>query len=223
MEERTFSARLGCRYLLRVPDNTDSRTVLVVALHGFSQNPEDMLSLTAEMVGPRPAIAAIEGPYGFFLGVGSARVGYGWITSRRPAESIRLHHEMVGHVLDEAGRELAIPAQRRVLLGFSQSVSLNYRFAAAHPDSVRGVAAICGALPGDWDDARPMPLRPAVLHVARAQDEFYPAERTEQYERRLRLRCDDVEFQLLPGGHRFPSRAGPIWEYWLDRIVKLEP
>ena len=219
MEERTFSARLGCRYLLRVPEHTDSRTVLVVALHGFSQNPEDMLSLTAEMVGPRPAIAAIEGPYGFFLGVGVQKVGYGWITSRRPAESIRLHHEMVSHVLEEAGHELAIPAERRVLLGFSQSVSLNYRFAAAYPDAIGGVAAICGALPGDWDDARPIPLRPAVLHIARTHDEFYPVERTEQYARRLRLRCDDVDFQLLPGGHSFPSGAGAIWENWLNRIA----
>jgi len=222
MKERTFSARLGCRYLLHAPDEIGPSTVLVAALHGFSQNPEDMLSLTREMVGPHHAIAAIEGPYAFFLGMGTDKVGYGWITSRRPAESIRLHHEMVGHVLEEAGRELAIPAQRRVLLGFSQSVSLNYRFAAAHPDYVRGVAAICGALPGDWDDARPIPLRPAVLHIARSDDEFYPTERTEQYARRLRLRCDDVEFQLLPGGHRFPSRAGPIWESWLDRILALD-
>jgi predicted esterase len=59
-----------------------------------------------------------------------------------------------------------------------------------------------------------------VLHIARTHDEFYPAERTEQYARRLRLRCDDVEFQLLPGGHRFPSQAGPIWENWLSRIVQ---
>jgi hypothetical protein len=130
MTERCFSAQLGCRYLLDVPTNIGARTVLVAALHGFSQNPEDMLSLTRHMVGPHHAIAAIEGPYGFFLGVGSDKVGYGWITSRRPAESIRLHHEMVLHVLEEAGGELAIPAERRVLLGFSQPVSLNYRFAA---------------------------------------------------------------------------------------------
>jgi len=220
MTERTFSARLGCRYLLHVPENTDARTVLVAALHGFSQNPEDMLSLTRHMVGPHHAVAAIEGPYAFFLGMGTDRVGYGWITSRRPADSIRLHHDMVRHVLEEAGSELAIPAERRVLLGFSQAVSLNYRFAQAHPDSVRGVAAICGALPGDWDDQRPGRIRPAVLHIARSQDEFYPAERTEPYARRLRLRCDDVEFQLLEGGHRFPSRAGPIWENWLSRILR---
>jgi predicted esterase len=216
--ERTFSANVGCRYLLHLPEEIGARTVLVAALHGFGQNPEDMLRLTRHMVGPHHAIAAIEGPYGFFLGTGSDKVGYGWITNRRPVESIRLHHEMVCHVLQEAGSEVAIPAERRVLLGFSQAVSLNYRFAEAHPDSVRGVTALCGALPGDWDDARPGRIPPAVLHIARTHDEFYPAERTEQYARRLRLRCDDVEFQLLEGGHRFPSRAGPLWDAWLARI-----
>jgi predicted esterase len=220
MTERTFSARLGCRYLLDVPETTGPRAVLVAALHGFGQNPEDMLRLTRHMVGPRHAIAAIEGPYGFFLGAGTDKVGYGWITSRRAAESIRLHQEMVSHVLEEAGRELAIPAERRVLIGFSQPVSLNYRFAEAHPDSVRGVAGLCGGLPGNWDDEHPGRIRAAVLHIARSQDEFYPAERTEQYARRLRLRCDEVEFHLLEGGHRFPSGAGPIWENWLNRILR---
>src|ERR1035441_4840181 len=166
-----------------------------------------------------PYTTLFRSPYGFFLGVGSDQVGYGWITNRRPAESIRLHHEMVLHVLEEAGGAPAIPAGRRVLLGFSQPVSLNYRFAGAHPDSVRGVAALCGAVPGDWDDAHPGRMRPPVLHIARRHDEFYPAERTEQYARRLRLCCDDVEFHLLEGGHRFPSRAGPVWENWLNRIV----
>jgi dienelactone hydrolase len=95
----------------------------------------------------------------------------------------------------------------------------NYRFAEAHPDSVRGVAGLCGGLPGNWDDEHPGRIRAAVLHIARSQDEFYTAERTEQYARRLRLRCDEVEFHLLEGGHRFPSGAGPIWENWLNRIL----
>src|SRR6266568_1193760 len=133
--ERTFSARLGCRYLLQIPEDIGPRTTLVAALHGFSSNAEDMLRLTSRMVASHHAVAAIEGPYGFFRGEGTDQVGYGWITSRRASESIRLHHEMVDHVLEEAGGELGIPAERRVLLGFSQPVSLNYRFAVAHPDA----------------------------------------------------------------------------------------
>jgi predicted esterase len=220
MTEHTFAARLACRYLLDPPEPVDARTVLVAALHGFGQTPEDMLRLSRHMAGPHHAIAAIEGPYAFFLGAGSDKVRYGWITNRRPAESIRLHQEMVGHTLEDAGARLALPAERRILLGFSQSVSLNYRVVAAHPDAVRGVTAICGALPGDWDDANPSRISPAILHIARRGDEFYPPERTEQYASRLRLRCDDVEFQLLDGGHRFPSRAGPLWENWLARILR---
>ena len=126
---------------------------------------------------------------------------------------------MVLHVLEEAGSECNIPAERRVLLGFSQPVSLNYRFAQAHPDAVRGVVGICGGLPGDWDDQRPGRIGASVLHIARREDEFYTAERTEQYASRLRLRCDDVEFHLLEGTHRFPSRSGPVWESWLNRIL----
>jgi phospholipase/carboxylesterase len=219
MTERTFSAQLGCRYLIHVPEKIDARTVLVAALHGFSSNAEDMLGLTLRMTGPHHVIAAIEGPYGFFVSSEANRVGYGWITNRRPAESIRLHHEMVLHVLEEAGRECNIPAERRLLLGFSQPVSLNYRFAGAHPRAVRGVVGICGGLPGDWDDQHPGRIGAAVLHIARGQDEFYPAERTEQYPPRLRLRCDDVEFHLLDGTHRFPSRSGPVWDTWLNRIL----
>jgi predicted esterase len=220
MTERTFTAHLSCRYLLHLPEKVDARTVLVAALHGFSGNAEDMLGLTLRMAGPHHAIAAIEGPYGFFVSSEANRVGYGWITNRRAAESIRLHHEMVLHVLEEGGRECSIPAERRILLGFSQPVSINYRFAEAYPDSVRGVVGICGGLPGDWDDQHPGRIGAAVLHIARREDEFYPAERTEQYAPRLRLRCDDVEFHLLDGTHRFPSRSGPVWDTWLNRILR---
>src|SRR5205807_1005964 len=128
--ERTFSARLDCHYLIRTPGVADSRTPLVVTLHGFGQNPELMLYLTARLFGAEPVIASLQGPYQFFHQTPGREVGYGWITSRHPAESIRLHQEMVSHVLNEAGNQFDIPPGRRVLVGFSQSVGLNYRFVA---------------------------------------------------------------------------------------------
>lgn len=215
--ERTFSARLDCRYLLQAGSPGGG---LVVTLHGFGSTPEVMLRLTGQLVGPRHAIAALEAPHGFFLGPHTPDVGYGWATNRRHADSVRLHHEMVRHTLETAGTELGIPAERRVLLGFSQPVSLNYRFAVAHPGLVRGVAALCGGLPGDWDDAAPARLSAAVLHIARREDEYYPESVTEQFPARLRLRCEDVEFHQIDGGHRVPSKGAPLIERWLDRILR---
>ncbi|HLI83407.1 MAG TPA: hypothetical protein VKV17_05785 [Bryobacteraceae bacterium] len=220
-EDRRFSARLDCHYLLLAPPAVNAATPLVVTLHGFAANAEAMLPLTARLFERQAAIVSLQGPNQFFLGAGNREVGYGWITSRRPAESIRLHHEMVRHAAEEAGRELGIAAERRFLCGFSQSVGLNYRFAAAHPNVFRGVIGICGGLPGDWDDGPYGKLAAAVLHIARRGDEYYPPEVTCGYAERLRRRAPDVEFHLLEGGHRMPSEGRKIVEPWIQRLLEM--
>jgi len=215
----SFTARLDCRYLVHAPDLADDRTTLVVTLHGFSANPEVMLRLTAAMMGPRHAIAAVQGPNQFYLGMGSNEVGYGWATHKHPDSSVRLHHDMLLHVLNEAGRQYGIPASRRILAGFSQPVGMNYRFAATHPDEIRGVIGICGGIPRNWEEGPYKTVTAAVLHIARREDEFYKPEVTERYAERLRSRAADVEFHMLEGGHRFPSKARPIADAWLGRIA----
>ena len=216
----SFSARLDCHYLVRAPEAVDGRTLLVVTLHGFGQDAESMLPLTAKLVGRQHVVASREGPNQFFLPGKAGEVGFGWVGSRHTESSIRLHHEMVLHVLDEVGREYGIPPERRLLVGFSQSVSLNYRFAATWPDAVRGVIAICGAIPSDWETAEYRAVKAAVLHIARREDGYYPPATTELYPEKLRLRVKDVEFHLLEGGHRFPSQGNAIAEGWLARILR---
>lgn len=219
----TFSARLDCHYLVRAPEAVDRRTLLVVALHGFGQTTETMLPLTQKLVGPQHIVAAIEGPNAFFLPVKPGepmQSGCCWVTNRHPQSAIRLHHEMVRHVLCEAGREYGIPPQRRILAGFSQPVSLNYRFAATCPEAVRGVIGLCGGIPGDWMTGQYQPVKAAVLHIARREDEYYPPETTELYPEKLRFRCQDVEFHLIDGGHRFPSKGDVLVEGWLGRILR---
>jgi predicted esterase len=219
LRDRSFSLRLDCHYLVLAPDDVDSSTPLVLTLHGFGANPETMLHLTSRLFDRQPVIAALQGPNQFFLAADRGDVGYGWITSRRPAESIRLHHEMVLHVAGEAGREFGIPRERRLLVGFSQSVGLNYRLAATHPDAVRGVIAICGGLPADWEDGSYQPVTAALLHVARRGDEYYPPAVTERYAERLQRRAANVEFQMIDGRHQMPSSGSRIVGPWLRRIL----
>src|SRR5690242_1439052 len=217
--DRTLSARLDCHYLLQTPEPVTSETPLIVTLHGFGMNAEIMLRLTARLFETEPVIVSLQGPYPFFLPTPDRDVGYGWVTSRHSAESVRLHHDMVSHVLEEAGRQFGILPARRVLAGFSQPVGLNYRFAATCPDAVRGVIGICGGLPGDWDTGAYQPVRASLLHIARRQDEYYKPEVTEQYPERLRRRAADVEFHLLEGGHQMPSIGRRYVGPWLQRIL----
>jgi len=217
--DRSFSARLDCHYLLRAPDHVDERTPLVVTLHGFGENPEGMLKRTARLFETSPVIAALQGPYQFFLSANVREVGYGWITNRRPSESIRLHRDMVLYVLDEVGGQFGIPPGRRLLAGFSQSVALNYRFASMCPDAVRSVVAICGGLPGDWDNGAYAPIRASVLHIAARQDQYYPLSVTESYPESLRRHASDVEFHLIDGGHSIPANGNVLVTPWLRRIL----
>lgn len=222
LQHCTFSARLDCHYLLRAPEQVDGDTLLVVTLHGFSSNPEAMMRLTANMFGPRHVIAAVQGPNQFFLSATSSDIGYGWGASRHASSSIRLHREMVLHVLHEVGRAYGIPPERRILVGFSQPVSFNYRLAATCPDAVGGVVALCGGLPSDWETGEYRSVSAPMLHIARRADEYYPPEVTEQYAARLRMRVSDAEFHLLDGGHRFPSKGTAIVESWLNRIRQTD-
>lgn len=219
IEDRTFSGRLDCHYLLLAPAVVDFQTPLVMTLHGFGANPETMLQLTSRLLDRQPVIAALQGPNQFFLDPDARKVGYGWITNRRPSESIRLHHEMVLQVGDQVGREFGISEDRRVLVGFSQSVSLNYRFVATHPDAIRGVIGISGGLPGDWDSGAYQPVTAAVLHIARRGDQYYPPDVTEGHAGRLRRRAADAEFHLVEGGHQMPSSCARIVGPWLRRIL----
>jgi predicted esterase len=219
----TFSARLDCHYLLHLPETIGSRTLLVVALHGFGSNAETMLRLAATMFGEDHALASLEGPNQFYKDAAAEEIGYGWITRRHAPSAIRLHHDMVLHVLNEAGREYGIPPERRILLGFSQPVSLNYRLVATHSRAVRGVAAVCGGLPSDWETGPYGKVDAAVLHIARRHDEVYPPDVTGRYPERLRLRAHDVDFHLIDGGHTFPSKGRGIAEAWLARIIGSGP
>lgn len=218
-EDRSFSARLDCHYLFRKPAVVDDRTPLVVTLHGFGASPEMMLYLTGRLFERPAVIASVQGPNQFFLEMDTRNVGYGWTTSRRPAESIRLHHEMVMHVAETIGAEFSVPVGRRLLVGFSQSVGLNYRLVATYPQTFRGVVGICGGLPGNWDEGPYQPVTASVLHIARRSDTAYPPNVTEHYSERLRRRASDVEFQLIEGGHQMPSNGHQLVEPWLRRIL----
>jgi predicted esterase len=126
---------------------------------------------------------------------------------------------MVLHLLDEASGQFGIPPERRLLVRFSQAVALNYRFASTHPDTIRGVIAVCGGLPGDWDNGAYQPIRASVLHIASREDEYNPVDKTEAYPEVLRRHAAEVEFQLIDGGHRVPGSASGFVMPWLRRIL----
>ena len=198
----------------------NSGTLLVLTLHGFGSNPDVMLRLSVPAVGEECIVASLRGPNQHYLSGNPAsdEVGYNWGTRRHPELNIRLHHEIVQAVAKQLRARFSIPAHRTLLMGFSQPVGLNYRLIGTHPGEAGGIIGICGGVPKDWEEDKYHPVSAPILHIARSEDEFFPADVARGFPDRLRRHAADVEFHLIEGGHRFPSSSTPIIRAWMDRV-----
>jgi predicted esterase len=209
-------------FLLEAPQAVNARTILVLALHGYGSNPEAMLRLASAAVGEDCVVASLRGINQYYSSgsPGGDEVAYNWGTRRHPELNIKTHHEFVRTVAGNLRRRFAIPVGRTILMGFSQPVGMNYRFIGTHPEEAGGVVAICGGVPKDWEEAKYREVDAPILHISRSEDEFFPADVASRFPERLRHHAKDVEFHMLPGGHRFPSKAAPLIREWLSRKLR---
>ncbi len=234
----TARVSLDIAYLLHVPPAVGERTLLVLTLHGFGSNPEVMLRLTVPAVGEDCIVASLRAPNQAYALAGpsdsgspaaaagptSDAVAYNWGTRRHPELNIKLHHDIVRAVAADLRARFLISSgfsmspRRTVLMGFSQPVGLNYRFIGTYPQEAGGVIAICGGVPKDWAEDKYQPVTSPILHISRSEDEYFPADYVRGFPDRLRAHACDVEFHLLPGAHRFPSKAAPLIRAWRTRV-----
>ena len=215
-----FSARLDCHYLVRAPQAIDGRTALVLTLHGFGQDAETMLPLTEKLVG-RQHVDREPGGSKPVFSAGQGRRG-----------RIRLGGEPARAELD--------PATPRHGAARSERSGPGVRDSAGAPRAGGLLPIGVAELPFRRHMARQRPWRHRTLrrHSERlGNGRVSPGESRRPAHRaargrvlsavnygtlpeKLRLRVEDVEFHLLDGGHRFPSKGNAIAEGWLARILR---
>lgn len=221
--ERLLTAEVRLRYDLDLPP--EAPAPLLIALHGYGSNKGWMMREARRMAPPSFAVAALQGFHQHLKEPREAgaplRYGFGWLTNYHPEESIETHHRALRNIIAALTTEGVAQRERVFLLGFSQPVGLNYRFAFTHVESVRGVVALCGGLPGDWEtSARYRPLDGAVLHLYGERDEFYPSERVREYEARLRCRAADVDVRGFDAGHEITPEMREAVGHWLQSRMR---
>lgn len=223
--EKSSQQRINLYYDLYVPDG-DARLPrpLLIALHGYEGNKESMMALAQKINSGDYIIASLQGPNAFFLRDGEPnkpRIGFGWMMQYKTDETIKLHHRAVSSIIEETAAQYSIDRRAIFLLAFSQSVSLNYRFAFTHPGVIRGVIAVCGGIPGDWDKEKYHDSDTDVLIIAGETDEFYPLERTSKFKDAIARRARSVEFRAFPLGHVFPRESLPVIDEWIKKKSAL--
>ena len=211
-------------YDLFVPDNNANQPrPLLIAFHGYEGNKDSMMAMSQKINSENFIIASVQGPNAFFVadesGEPTQRIGFGWMMRYKADETIRLHHQTVLRIIEDTSTAYPVNRNAIFLLAFSQSVALNYRFTFTHPNLIKGVIAVCGGIPGDWNEDKYHDSATDILILAGETDEFYPLERTQKFGPALARRANDVRFQSFSGGHVFPRESLSMIDQWIRKRV----
>jgi predicted esterase len=216
--DRQLTAEIKLYYDLRAAQTGPAP--LLIALHGYGASKRYMMR-EAQLIAPEHfAVASLQGFHQHMKEPrepgGPARFAFGWLTNFHPEESVALHHRALLDLIETLVTEGIADESRVFLLGFSQSCALNFRFAFAHPDVLRGVVGICGGLPGDWETSELyQPTEAAVSYLAGTRDEFYPPARVADYAERLRLRAATVTMKSYDAAHEIVPAMRDDVRTWL--------
>jgi phospholipase/carboxylesterase len=220
--EHFLKATIRCYYDIEPPVSPSAKQhwPLLIALHGFQGNKDSMMRVARRIAGGRMVVVSLQGPYQFWFERGSDQnkfqVGFGWGTSYKPEESIAIHHHNLLRVIELATRKHHADPARIFLLGFSQACSFNYRLCFTHPQKIRGVIAVCGGVPQDWDENhRYEQAQTHVLHIAATEDQWYSREKNLEFRRQLAERAASLDFRFYKSSHRFPRTAIPHIRRWI--------
>jgi len=137
--------KLSLKYIVRKPKEQTKNTSLLILLHGYGSNEEDLYSFTSELPSDLIIVSARALQD---LGFGS----YAWYTihfnntqgkfSDIP-EAIKAR-DVIYKFIKEVQEKYAVSPEKTFLLGFSQGTILSYAVALNHPETVQKVIALSG-------------------------------------------------------------------------------
>jgi phospholipase/carboxylesterase len=189
----TMDPHLGQPPMLTGEPPGSARAAMIM-LHGRGATAQDILTLTADLHWPD------------FIYLAPQATGNSWypnsflapIASNEPDLSSAL--AVITSLLDQLA-QLGIPAERTILLGFSQGACLSLEYIARNPRRYGGVVGLSGGLIGPDGTPRDYPASLAGTPVflgCSDTDPYIPKERVEQAAEALRLPGGNVTMRLYP-------------------------
>ncbi|MDD3004158.1 alpha/beta fold hydrolase [Flavobacterium sp.] len=136
---------LSLEYLIREPKVKTDKNPLLLLLHGYGSNEQDLFSFATELPDEYYVISA-RAPYDLQYG------SYAWYAINFDADQnkfsdndqARKSRDLIARFIDELTQNYPIDATNITLLGFSQGTILSYAVALSYPEKVQRVVALSG-------------------------------------------------------------------------------
>lgn len=137
-------------YLIREPKTKKDKNPLLLLLHGYGSNEEDLFSF-AEELPEEYYVISVQAPYAL------QPYGYAWYAINFDADMNKFSddkqaiesRELIVRFLDELIEKYPIAPNNITLIGFSQGSILSYSVALSYPEKVNRVVALSGYLNED--------------------------------------------------------------------------
>lgn len=210
-------------YIVRHPsaERSAGSQPLLVLLHGYGSNEEDLLGL-APYLDARFLIASARAPQVLDFG------GFAWFPIDFKPDGLVLRFDQAGAAREKI-RDLVEtlrtehPVERVFLLGFSQGASMAISTALAHPGLCDGVAFLSGVCAPELvpDGVRPaVPALPVLMTHGR-QDLVLPIQQGRAARELLSRLSVDLDYKEYDMGHEINPECLQDLSDWLARHLDL--
>jgi phospholipase/carboxylesterase len=139
--------KLALDYKIRMPKTIQEKNPLILLLHGYGSNEEDLFSFESELPDTYCVVSA-QAPYDMQYG------SYAWYAINFDAdenkfsdhEQAKKSRDLIVTFVDELLANYPLDAQNITLVGFSQGGILSYAVALSYPEKFNKIAALSSYL-----------------------------------------------------------------------------
>jgi len=212
---------MNLHYLIQEPKVKHDKNPLLLLLHGYGSNEEDLFSFTTELPNDSYVIS-VRAPYDL------QPYGHAWYAIHFDADENKFSDnvqakqsvELIAGFIDEIVKQYPIDAKNVTLIGFSQGAILSYATALTYPEKVAKVVALSGyfnqeIMPEVIDTKAISHLKFFVSHGS--VDQVIPVEWARKAKPALENLGIEVEYHEYPVGHGVTPQNFFDFKNWLQR------
>lgn len=212
---------MNLHYLVQEPKVKHDKNPLLLLLHGYGSNEEDLFSFAPELPDDSYVIS-VRAPYDL------QPYGHAWYAIHFDAdenkfsdnEQAKQSVELIASFIDEIVKQYPIDTENVTLIGFSQGAILSYATALTNPEKISKVVALSGylnqeILPEVIDTKAISHLKFFVSHGS--VDQVIPVDWARKAKPALENLGLEVEYQEYPIGHGVSPKNFFDFKNWLQR------
>lgn len=210
-------------YLIKEPKNKKEKNPLIILLHGYGSNEEDLFSFSEEL--PEEAyVVSVRAPYAMQPS-GNAWYAIYWNNTTGKfsddAQAISSREKIVSFI-DEVLEEYPIDDKNVTLIGFSQGTILSYAVAFSYPEKIKNVVGLSGYINEDIikEDFRENDFSGLSLFCSHGtSDQVIPVQWARESMKKLESLNIDHVYKEYPVGHGVAPQNFFDLKNWLHERI----